>query len=55
MVMTMKNAIFWDVTSCGSMFRLLVTANIPSLPIPVTLIETIHSSKTLVLTRATWR
>jgi hypothetical protein len=52
----MKNAIFWDVTPCGSMLRLLVTADIfPSSPILVTLmVEVIYSSLTLVRTRATW-
>jgi hypothetical protein len=61
MAVTMKSAVFWDVTPCGScknrrnLHRLLVTANvIPSSPILVTLImEAISSSKTLVLTRAT--
>jgi hypothetical protein len=40
-----------------SMFRLLVTANVvPSFPILVTqMMEVIHSSKMLVLIRATWR
>jgi hypothetical protein len=39
------------------MRRLLVTANVvPSTPILVTLMmEVLHSSKTSVLTRATWR
>jgi hypothetical protein len=50
-VVTMKNAIFWDVR------RLLVTANVvPSSPILVTLMmEAILSSETSVLTRATRR
>jgi hypothetical protein len=78
-MVTMKNAIFWDVTPCGScqkqcfgesyrfycqgdknlflcsMLQLLVTANlVPSLPILITLMmEAIHPSKTLVLTRTT--
>jgi hypothetical protein len=35
----MKYAVFWLVTPCGSVLRLLVTANAaPSLPILVTLI-----------------
>jgi hypothetical protein len=34
---TVKNAVFWDVTLCG-VFRLLVTVNVvPSWPIVVTL------------------
>jgi hypothetical protein len=38
-----------------SVLPLLVTANIPSSPILVTLMmEPIHSSETLVLSRATW-
>jgi hypothetical protein len=56
----MKNAIFWDVTLCGSMFlhsvfKLLVTANaVPSSPILFTLMtETIRFSEMSVLTRAT--
>jgi hypothetical protein len=54
----MKNAVFWDVTPCGSCKnRLLLTANsVPSSPILVTLmIEAIPSSETSVLTRATRR
>jgi hypothetical protein len=39
-----------------SVLQLLVTDNIPSSPVLVTLMmEAIHSSKTLVLARATWR
>jgi hypothetical protein len=39
-----------------SVFSLLVTANVPSSPILVTLMmEALHSSETSVLTRATWR
>jgi hypothetical protein len=64
--MTMKNAIFWDVTPCGScknrlctlrsVHLLLVTANVPSSPILVTLmIEALSPSETSVLTRATRR
>jgi hypothetical protein len=43
-----------DVSEEHSVLRLLVTANIPSSPIPVTLMmEAIHPSKTSVFTRAT--
>jgi hypothetical protein len=57
----MKNAVFWDVTPCGScknrsVLRLLVTANVPSSPILVTpMMEVLRSSETSVLTRATLR
>jgi hypothetical protein len=58
----MMNAVFWDVTPCGSckncsMCRLLVTASvIPSSPILVALMkESLSSSETSVLTRATRR
>jgi hypothetical protein len=45
-----------DVVFLRSMLRLLVTANVPSSPILVTLImEAILISETLVLTRATRR
>jgi hypothetical protein len=38
-----------------SVFRLLVTANVPSSPILVTLmVDLLSSSETSVLTRATW-
>jgi hypothetical protein len=60
-----KNAVFWDVTPCGSSFcfhirsvrRLLVTANVvPSSLILVTLMmEALRSSETSVLTGATRR
>jgi hypothetical protein len=61
---TMKNAIFWDVTPCGSctyivflhsVRRLLVTANIvPSSSILVTLMmEALCFSDTSVFLRAT--
>jgi hypothetical protein len=57
-----KNAVFWDVTPCDSCKnarsegRLLVTANVPSSPILVTLVmEALISSETSVLTRATRR
>jgi hypothetical protein len=59
---TMRNAVVWDVTQCGScknrsLRRLLVTASVlPSTPILVTLIiEELSSSETLVLTGATRR
>jgi hypothetical protein len=52
---TMKNAIFWDVTPC-SVLQLLVTANVSNSLILFTLMmEVIHSSETSVLTRATRR
>jgi hypothetical protein len=41
MVVTMKNGVFWDVTPCGSCKSLMK--------------EALSFSKTLVLTRATWR
>jgi hypothetical protein len=60
----LKNAVFWNVTPCGSynsqvflcsMLWLLVTANVPSSPILFTLMmEVIRSSETSVLTRSTW-
>jgi hypothetical protein len=65
---TMKNGVFWDVTTCGScknhqvrilcsVRRLLVRANVvPSSPIFVTLLkEALSSSETSVRTRATRR
>jgi hypothetical protein len=60
----MKNAVFWDVTSCGScknrhsyFFAECVTANVvPISPILVTLITVqLRSSETSVLTRDTRR
>jgi hypothetical protein len=52
----MKSAVFWDVIFLRSVLRLLVTANIvPSSPIPVTLKESMRSSETSVLKRATRR
>jgi hypothetical protein len=56
MAVTLKNAVFWDVTLCVlcSVHWLLVTANVPSSPILVTLMmEVLRSSETSVLTRAT--
>jgi hypothetical protein len=54
------NGVFWDVT-CYLVFlrgmrRLLITASVvPGTPIHVTLMkEALSSSKTSVLTRATW-
>jgi hypothetical protein len=51
----MKNGVFWDVTPCGSVRRLLVTASVvPSSPILITLMkEALGSSEMSVLTRAT--
>jgi hypothetical protein len=55
----MKNFVFWDVTPCASCKNrrfggLLVTANVPSSPIHVTLMmEALSSSKTSVLRKAT--
>jgi hypothetical protein len=57
----MKNAVLWDIMLCGScknrsMFQLLVMAYVPSSPILLTLMkETLSSSETSVLARATWR
>jgi hypothetical protein len=66
--MTLKNAVFWEVTSCGScknrrfggtchVIQLLVTGNfVPMSLILVTLMmDVIPSSETSVLTRATRR
>jgi hypothetical protein len=48
----MKNAVFWDVMLCGGNIS---TNVVPSLPILVTLMMVAtRSSKTSVLTRATW-
>jgi hypothetical protein len=60
---TAKNVVFWDVTpyvSCKKFFRsvlqLLVTANVPSSPILVTLmVRDIRSSETLMFPRDTRR
>jgi hypothetical protein len=36
----MKNGVFWDVMTCGSVRRLLVTDSVvPRSPIPVTLMK----------------
>jgi hypothetical protein len=44
-----------NIVFLHSVHWLLVTADIPSSPILVTLMmEALHSSETLVLTRATW-
>jgi hypothetical protein len=52
---TTENTVFWDGT-CGSwVLWLLITANVLSSPILVTLIIEIRSSETSVLTRATQR
>jgi hypothetical protein len=49
-----KNIVIFEVLT--AVRRLLVTANVPSLPILVTLMmEALSSSETSVLTRATWR
>jgi hypothetical protein len=60
-----KNAVFWDVTPCGScknrfllriLRRLLVSANLSGSPILVTLMmEALDSSETSILTGATRR
>jgi hypothetical protein len=51
---TMKNDVFWGVMLC--VFAVCVGANVPSSPIVVSLMmEVLHSSETLVITRATWR
>jgi hypothetical protein len=71
-MVTSVESVFWDVTPCGScknrrfggthfvflrsVRRLLVTANVPSSPILVTLImEALSSSETSALTRGTRR
>jgi hypothetical protein len=52
----MKNGVFWDATDACCVRQLLVAASVvPSSPILVTLMkETLGSSETSVLTRATW-
>jgi hypothetical protein len=57
MVTGLKNAVFWDVTPCYAVRRLLVTADVVhSSPIIVTLMmEALSSSETSVLARATRR
>jgi hypothetical protein len=55
---TVKNAVFWDVTLCGSCNnrRFGGTDNLHISPIPVALMmEALNSSETSVLTRATGR
>jgi hypothetical protein len=50
----MKNCVYWEVTPCG-VRELLITANVPSSPILVTLMmKVLSSSEKSVLTRATW-
>jgi hypothetical protein len=60
----MKNAVFWDVTSCGykdfvflrGVRRFLVTASVvASSPILVTMMEALGFSETSVLTTAARR
>jgi hypothetical protein len=58
----LKNAVYWNVTPCGScksrsVLRLLVTANVvpTSLTLVTLMIEAIYSSETSVLTRSAWR
>jgi hypothetical protein len=51
----MKNAVFWDVTRCGSCKNRRFSV-LPSSPILVSLTkEALSSSETSDLTRATWR
>jgi hypothetical protein len=54
---TIKNGLFWDVfVFLRSLRRLLVTTNVPSSPILVTLMKgALRSSETSVLTKATRR
>jgi hypothetical protein len=56
-ILAVKNGVFWGVTPCRSLRRLLDTANVfPSSPILVALMkEALNSSVTTVLTRATRR
>jgi hypothetical protein len=54
-VVTMKKAVFWDVTPRSMCWLLIMDNVVPSSPILVTLMmETLSSSETSVLTRATW-
>jgi hypothetical protein len=47
---TMKFAVYWDVTQCGSCQNRLIS------PILITLMmEALSSSETSILTRTTWR
>jgi hypothetical protein len=65
MAVTAKNAVFWDVTPCGScknraflrsVRRLIVIANVTSSPILATLMmEALLTTEPSVLTRATRR
>jgi hypothetical protein len=56
MAVIMMNAVFCDVTLCGSMVQLLVTANaLKSLILSTLIMRAIRSSETSVLTRATRR
>jgi hypothetical protein len=50
----MKNAVFWDVTPCGSILPLLVTANVvsSSFSLSTLMMEAQRSSETSGLTRA---
>jgi hypothetical protein len=53
---TMKNAVFWDATLCGSCPNRVFIPNVPSSSILVTLMmEALRSSETSVLTKATQR
>jgi hypothetical protein len=55
MAVTMKNAIFWDVTPCGVLRSLVTDSIVPSSPILVTMmIEAVHFSEMSILTTATW-
>jgi hypothetical protein len=54
----MKNVVFWDVTTCGplrSKLQLLVSTNVVpiALVLSTLMMETIHSSETSILSRAT--
>jgi hypothetical protein len=52
MVVTMKNAVFWNDTPCGLVASYCF---VPSSPILATMIGAISSRETSVLTRATRR
>jgi hypothetical protein len=49
-----SNTTWQNIEFLRSVLRLLVTANVPSSPFIVTLMEVISSSETSVLTTATW-